>query len=88
MKKLIYFTISNNIEYLTLLKMCIKSLNRFDYDGDILFIRISQVLPTVNIRLTPFQLQYDTYIMVFDCIKIAIFLHVYYISQLCFRWRQ
>lgn len=38
MKKLIYFTISNNIEYLNLLKMCIKSLNRFEYDGDILFI--------------------------------------------------
>jgi hypothetical protein len=38
MKKLIYFTISNNIEYLNILKICIKSLNKFDYDGDILLI--------------------------------------------------
>ena len=38
MKKLIYFTISNDIKYLRLLTLCIKSLNNFDYDGDILFI--------------------------------------------------
>jgi hypothetical protein len=38
MKKLIYFTISNDIGYLKLLSLCIDSLNKFDYDGDILFI--------------------------------------------------
>ena len=38
MRKLIYFTISNNLEYIRLLKLCIDSLNKFEYDGDILFI--------------------------------------------------
>ena len=38
MKKLIYFTIGNNINYLKILKVCIDSLKKTDYDGDILFI--------------------------------------------------
>jgi hypothetical protein len=38
MRKLIYFTIGNDLKYLSLLDICIKSLNGFDYDGDILFI--------------------------------------------------
>jgi hypothetical protein len=38
MRKLIYFTIGNDLRYLNLLNICIKSLNSFDYDGDILFI--------------------------------------------------
>lgn len=35
---LIYFTIGNNKDYIKLLKLCVDSLNRFDYNGDILII--------------------------------------------------
>ena len=38
MKKLIYYTIGNNTDYLKLLKIHIESLNNFQYDGDILII--------------------------------------------------
>jgi hypothetical protein len=35
---LIYFTIGNNIGYIDLLNLCIESLNKFEYNGDILVI--------------------------------------------------
>ena len=38
MKKLIYFTLGGNYEYLELAKLCIESLYDNDYDGDFLFI--------------------------------------------------
>lgn len=38
MKKLIYFTLGNNLDYLQLTKLHIESLNKQNYDGDILFI--------------------------------------------------
>lgn len=38
MKKLIYFTLGNNSNYINLAKLCIESLNRINYDGDFLFI--------------------------------------------------
>ena len=38
MKRLIYFTIGNNIGYLKLLELCLSSIKKSGYDGDILFI--------------------------------------------------
>lgn len=38
MKKLIYFTLGNNLNYIDLLELCVKSLLNRDYDGDFLFI--------------------------------------------------
>jgi hypothetical protein len=44
MRKLIYFTISNNPEYINLLKICLESLYYQKYDGDVLFITNLQEL--------------------------------------------
>jgi hypothetical protein len=38
MKKIIYFTLGNNLNYINLANLCIKSLYRQNYDGDFLFI--------------------------------------------------
>lgn len=38
MKKLIYFTIGKNLLFVNLFKMCIETLNKTGYDGDILII--------------------------------------------------
>jgi hypothetical protein len=38
MKKLIYFTLSNNPNYIKLAEICIKSIYHHGYDGDFLFI--------------------------------------------------
>jgi len=38
MNNLIYFTIGNNIQYINLAKLCINSLQKQKYNGDILFI--------------------------------------------------
>lgn len=38
MKKLIYFTIGNNKQYISLLDFCVKSLHKVNYDGDYLII--------------------------------------------------
>jgi hypothetical protein len=37
-KNLIYFTLSGNVQYLKLLELCIDSLVKTGYDGDILFL--------------------------------------------------
>jgi lipopolysaccharide biosynthesis glycosyltransferase len=37
-KKLIYFTLSNKLDYLEIAKLCLDSLKNNNYDGDILFI--------------------------------------------------
>jgi len=49
MKKLIYFTLGNNSEYLNLAKLCIESIQKFNYDGDFLFITNFKNLITENI---------------------------------------
>ena len=38
MKKLIYFTVGNNPDYIKLTKLCVETLYKFGYDGDLLFI--------------------------------------------------
>ena len=38
MKKLIYFTFGNNPKFLKLLDLCVKSLNKTNYNGDLLVI--------------------------------------------------
>ena len=38
MKKLIYFTLGNNLNYIKLLDLCINSLYKNNYDGDFLII--------------------------------------------------
>lgn len=38
MKNLIYFTLGNNLNYIKLADLCVKSLYKFGYDGDFLFI--------------------------------------------------
>lgn len=38
MKKLIYFTVGNNPNYVKLVKLCIDTLYKHNYDGDFLFI--------------------------------------------------
>jgi hypothetical protein len=50
MKKLIYFTLGNNPEYIKLAKLCIDSINRFNYDGDLLFITNFKNLIQENIN--------------------------------------
>lgn len=50
MKKLIYFTLGNNSDYIKLAEICIKSLNYHGYDGDFLFITDleSQILTDIK----------------------------------------
>jgi hypothetical protein len=54
--QLIYFTVSNNIEYIKLAQLCVESLYRNSYDGDFLFITNlkSEILSVINFIKKPF----------------------------------
>jgi hypothetical protein len=58
MKKLIYFTLGNNVNYIKLANLCIKSLYKNNYDGDFLFITNlkNELLNEVNFKHEPFFL--------------------------------
>lgn len=51
MKKLIYFTLGNNLNYLNLTKLCIDSLTKQNYDGDFLFITSFKEVITETIKV-------------------------------------
>jgi hypothetical protein len=59
MKKLIYFTLGNNTNYIKLADLCIKSLYENDYDGDFLFITNlkNELLNQINFKNEPFFLE-------------------------------
>jgi hypothetical protein len=50
MKKLIYFTLGNNLQYLNIAKLCVLSLQKFNYNGDFLFITNIKDLIIENIK--------------------------------------
>lgn len=60
LKKLIYFTLGNNINYVKLAKLCIDSLNKIGYDGDILFITdlIEDIKNNIEFKKDPFFLSF------------------------------
>jgi hypothetical protein len=60
--QLIYFTVSNNIEYIKLAQLCVESLYRNSYDGDFLFITNlkSEILSVINFIKKPFFLELNT----------------------------
>jgi hypothetical protein len=55
MKKLIYFTLGNNLNYIRLADLCIQSLYKSGYDGDFLFITDSQdhILNSITFKTSP-----------------------------------
>jgi hypothetical protein len=55
MKKLIYFTLGNNLNYIKLADLCVKSLYATGYDGDFLFITDLQeeILNTIPFKYPP-----------------------------------
>lgn len=55
MKKLIYFTLSHNPNYIRLADLCIKSLYESGYDGDFLFITDlkNEILNQINFKTEP-----------------------------------
>ncbi len=59
MKKLIYFTLGNNPNYLKLADMCINSLYHNGYDGDFLFITDlkNEILNQINFKTQPYFLE-------------------------------
>ena len=61
MKKLIYFTLGNNINYIKLAKLCIQSLYENEYDGDFLFITDlkDELLKDINFKKLPFFLDIE-----------------------------
>jgi hypothetical protein len=62
MKKLIYFTLGNNINYIKLSKLCIESLYKNGYDGDFLFITDlkDELLKDINFKKPPFFLDIES----------------------------
>jgi len=56
MKKLIYFTLGNNPNYIRLSELCINSLYKMNYDGDFLFITDlkDELLKNIKFKSTPF----------------------------------
>ena len=58
-KKLIYFTISFNEDYINLLNLCIKSIYYNNYDGDFLFITDlkDKILDKIKFKKTPYFLE-------------------------------
>lgn len=55
MKKLIYFTLSHNYNYIKLAELCIKSLYENKYDGDFLFITNlkNEILDQIEFKSEP-----------------------------------
>lgn len=62
MKKLIYFTLGNNSNYLKLLDLCVKSLYHHNYDGDLLFITDlkDEILQNIKFKNPPLFLPIPT----------------------------
>jgi hypothetical protein len=60
-KKLIYFTLGNNKNYLKLASLCIDSLYKTNYDGDFLFITNFKeiILNSISFKKEPFFLNVD-----------------------------
>ena len=56
MRKLIYFTLGNNIRYINLAKLCINSLYRANYDGHFLFITDlkNEILNNIHFEKEPY----------------------------------
>lgn len=61
MKKLIYFTLGNNENYVKLASLCIDSLYKNNYDGDFLFITNFKdlMLNSISFKKEPFFLNID-----------------------------
>jgi|688.fasta_scaffold527191_2 hypothetical protein len=59
MKKLIYFTLDNNLNYIELAKMCVQSLYHNGYKGDFLFITNleNEILKNINFNNNVFFLK-------------------------------
>lgn len=59
MNKLIYFTLSNNINYIKLAELCVKSLYQHNYDGDFLFITNfeNEILNSIEFVKSPYFLK-------------------------------
>lgn len=59
MKTLIYFTFGHNLDYINLAKLCVESLYRVGYDGDLLFISDmkEEILSTIQFNKPPFFLE-------------------------------
>jgi hypothetical protein len=62
MKKLIYFTLGNNKEYLKLADLCVKSLYHQNYDGDFLFITdlTNELFRSIKFKKSPLFLSIPT----------------------------
>ncbi len=58
MKRLIYFTLGHNLNYIKLAELCIKSLYKQGYDGDFLFITDieNEILNQINFVNKPYFL--------------------------------
>ncbi len=61
MNKLIYFTLSNNINYIKLAELCVKSLYQHNYDGDFLFITNfeKEILNSIEFVKSPYFLKIE-----------------------------
>jgi len=61
MKKLIYFTLGSNKEYVKLANLCVESLYKNNYDGDFLFITNFKeiILELIFFKKDPFFLNVD-----------------------------
>jgi hypothetical protein len=61
MKKLIYFTLGNNENYVKLADLCVNSLYENNYDGDFLFITNLKeiILNTISFKKEPFFINVD-----------------------------
>lgn len=61
MKKLIYFTLGYNQNYIKIAELCVNSLYRNNYDGDILFITNlkENILNSINFKTEPYFINVD-----------------------------
>jgi len=89
MKKLIYFTLGNNLEYLKLLDLCIRSLYEKGYDGDLLFITNfeNEILQSIHFESTPFFLKIGESNLLDSSankLKIHLFPHIYQYDKIIF----
>lgn len=55
-KNLIYFTLGNNPDYINIAKLCVDSLYKNQYDGDLLFITdlSDELVKNIKFKKTPF----------------------------------
>ena len=61
MKNLIYFTLGNNLDYIKLASLCISSLYKTGYEGDLLFITKleDEILKEISFKTPPFFLRIE-----------------------------